>query len=125
VGLSMAERKAVTKHMARRYQAASKAEKGKMLDELCALTGWTRRHPAGLLPGCSWVAPSLRGDQGPGSTGKMSWSPCGSGGRRSGARRESVWHRSWPRRFRPWNVTLARVKGNRESQGIPSRNALG
>jgi hypothetical protein len=39
VGLSMAERKAVTKQMARRYQGASKAEKGKMLDELCALTG--------------------------------------------------------------------------------------
>jgi len=44
VGLSMAERKAVTKQMARRYQGASKAEKGKMLDELSALTGWTRRH---------------------------------------------------------------------------------
>jgi hypothetical protein len=44
VGLSMAERKAVTKQMARRYRKAGKAEKGTMLDELCALTGWTRRH---------------------------------------------------------------------------------
>jgi len=44
VGLSMAERRAVTKQMARRYEKASKAEKGAMLDELCALTGWTRRH---------------------------------------------------------------------------------
>jgi hypothetical protein len=26
------------------YKTASKSEKGRMLDELCALTGWTRRH---------------------------------------------------------------------------------
>jgi hypothetical protein len=44
VGLSMAERRAVTKQMARRYRGGSKTEKGRMLDELCALTGWTRRH---------------------------------------------------------------------------------
>ena len=44
MGLSMAERKAVTKQMSRRYQRASRKEKGTMLDELCALTGWTRRH---------------------------------------------------------------------------------
>lgn len=40
----MAERRAVTKQMARRYSKASKKDKGRMLDELCALTGWTRRH---------------------------------------------------------------------------------
>jgi hypothetical protein len=44
VGLSMAERRAVTKQMARRYERSSKAEKGRILDELCALTAWTRRH---------------------------------------------------------------------------------
>ncbi|MGH2577322.1 MAG: integrase [Actinomycetota bacterium] len=44
MGLSMAERKAITKQMARRYAKASKTDKGRMLDELCALTGWTRRH---------------------------------------------------------------------------------
>jgi hypothetical protein len=44
VGLSMAERKAVTRQMARRYQRASKTQKGAMLDELSALTEWTRRH---------------------------------------------------------------------------------
>ena len=40
----MAERKAVTKQMARRYKRASKKEKGRILEELCELTGWTRRH---------------------------------------------------------------------------------
>jgi len=49
VGLSMAERKAVTKQMARRYARSPKKEKGRMLDELCALTGWTRRHAARAL----------------------------------------------------------------------------
>ena len=44
MGLTMAERKAVTKTMAKRYRAASKAEKTKMLDELCSLSGWTRDH---------------------------------------------------------------------------------
>jgi hypothetical protein len=37
LGLSMAEREAITKQMARRYVKASKTEKGRMLDELCAL----------------------------------------------------------------------------------------
>jgi hypothetical protein len=44
VGLSMVQRKAVTKQMATRYVKAGKKEKGVMLDELCELTGWTRRH---------------------------------------------------------------------------------
>lgn len=44
MGLSMAERRAVTKQMAARYSKASKSLKGQILDELCALTSWTRRH---------------------------------------------------------------------------------
>jgi hypothetical protein len=44
VGLSMAERKAVTREMAKRYLEGTKAQKGAMLDQLCSLTGWTRRH---------------------------------------------------------------------------------
>jgi hypothetical protein len=44
VGLTMAERRAVTKTMAKRYRQASRIEKTTMLDELCALTGWTRDH---------------------------------------------------------------------------------
>jgi hypothetical protein len=40
----MAERKAVTKQMAKRYERATRTKKGRMLDQLCAITGWTRRH---------------------------------------------------------------------------------
>lgn len=44
MALSMAERKAVTRQMAIRYAKATKSQKGLILDELCALTSWTRRH---------------------------------------------------------------------------------
>lgn len=44
VGLTMVERKAVTKETVAGYQRASKKRKGRILDELCALTGWNRDH---------------------------------------------------------------------------------
>lgn len=40
----MAERKAVTRQLVTRYQRASKRDKGRILDELCELTGWNRGH---------------------------------------------------------------------------------
>lgn len=40
----MGQRKAVTKAIATRYRRASKADKSKILDELCATTGWHRNH---------------------------------------------------------------------------------
>ena len=57
MGLSMAERKAVTKQMVSRYQAGSKAEKGRLLDQLCDLTGWTRRHARRALGEAAAVQP--------------------------------------------------------------------
>ena len=44
MGLTMVERKAVTKETVARYLRASKKGKGRILDELCALTGWNRDH---------------------------------------------------------------------------------
>ena len=43
-GLTLAERKAVTRQLVSRYRRASKTDKGAILDELCALTGWNRDH---------------------------------------------------------------------------------
>lgn len=40
----MAERKAVTETIAVRYLLASKGGKSRILDELCANTGWHRNH---------------------------------------------------------------------------------
>lgn len=40
----MDQRKAVTRAIATRYRRASKAEKGRILDELCATTRWQRDH---------------------------------------------------------------------------------
>jgi hypothetical protein len=60
VGLSMAERRAVTRQMARRYQLGAKKEKGLMLDELCALTGWSRRHARRALQLAAGPSPNRR-----------------------------------------------------------------
>jgi hypothetical protein len=44
MGLTMGQRKAVTKVIATRYRRAGKSDKGRILDELCATTGWHRSH---------------------------------------------------------------------------------
>ena len=44
MGLSMSQRHAVTKAIVTRYKRADKAGKGRVLDELCATTGWHRNH---------------------------------------------------------------------------------
>jgi hypothetical protein len=44
MGLTMSQRRAVTKAIATRYKRAGKTAKGVILDELCATTGWHRNH---------------------------------------------------------------------------------
>jgi Integrase core domain len=44
MGLTLAERRAVTETIAIRYSLADKRTKGIILDELCATTGWHRNH---------------------------------------------------------------------------------
>src|SRR5680860_407109 len=44
MGLTMSQRRAVTKAIATRYKRAGKGSKGVILDELCATTGWHRNH---------------------------------------------------------------------------------
>jgi len=44
MGLTMSQRRAVTKTIAIRYKRSDKATKGVILDELCATTGWHRNH---------------------------------------------------------------------------------
>src|SRR6266446_5990228 len=47
----MSERRSVAKAMAARYRRATKKQKGGMLDEFIALTGYNRRYAIGLLRG--------------------------------------------------------------------------
>ncbi|OBJ09886.1 DDE-type integrase/transposase/recombinase [Mycobacterium sp. 1465703.0] len=44
MGLTLAQRRAITEAGATRYQRASKRGKSRILDELCANTGWHRNH---------------------------------------------------------------------------------
>src|SRR5262245_8585816 len=51
VGLSMSERKSVTKQMRQSYLKATKSEKGRIIDQLCLVNGWSRGHARQELAG--------------------------------------------------------------------------
>src|SRR5256885_8913733 len=61
MGLTMNERKAVTAVMVARYRRASKKQKGRLLDELIALTGYNRWYAVGLLRGHATTPEGRRG----------------------------------------------------------------
>ncbi|MBU2494911.1 MAG: hypothetical protein ABIK20_03425 [Candidatus Omnitrophota bacterium] len=49
MGLTMSEKKAITKEVAKRYRKARKKEKGGMLNEFVATTGYNRNYAAWVL----------------------------------------------------------------------------
>jgi hypothetical protein len=55
-GLSLSSRAEITARYARAYRKAGKKQKGRLLDEVCAVTGWSRDHARRRL----WVAARSR-----------------------------------------------------------------
>src|ERR1035437_9718838 len=80
MGLTMSQRPAVTKAIAVRYKRASRGEKGVILDEFCATTGWHRNHARKALG--QGLAPKVVRPRGPRvpKLRRPSWSGCSSAG---------------------------------------------
>src|ERR1700682_2433035 len=55
--ISMGARREGLSAVAERYRSAKRAEKGRILDELCATTGWNRKHAVRALRQRKTVAP--------------------------------------------------------------------
>jgi hypothetical protein len=49
----MGTRREITAAVVDRYRSAGRMDKGRILDELCAVTGWHRKHAFGRLPAMS------------------------------------------------------------------------
>ena len=54
--MSMATRHEITKRYARKYAAAAKKDKGRMLNELVGVTGWSRANARRAIAAASNVA---------------------------------------------------------------------
>lgn len=82
MGLTMAQRRAVTRATAVRYRSAPKNAKVVILDELCALTGWHRDHTRKALRASLAPRPAGRKRAArPPVYGPVEWQRCGRCGR--------------------------------------------
>jgi hypothetical protein len=55
--ISMSARREITAAVAERYRLAVRVEKGRILDELCKVTGWHRKHAVRALAGKAAIEP--------------------------------------------------------------------
>src|SRR6201989_2462813 len=63
--ISMGARREITAAVVDRYRLAGRADKGRILDELCAVTGWHRKHAVRALASHVGISPEARRQRSP------------------------------------------------------------
>src|SRR5260370_14710198 len=58
--ISMGARREIRAAVIDRYRSAGRADKGRILDELCAVTGWHRKHAVRALAIHGAISPEAR-----------------------------------------------------------------
>src|SRR4030081_1738668 len=63
--ISMGTRRQITAAVVDRYRSAGRMDKGRILDELCAVTGWHRKHAVRALASHVRISPEARRQRSP------------------------------------------------------------